>query len=262
MSGEIIVKNPGGEALIELSQGLINSRESALAKAKQVASITNADELKAATDALGEIKSLIKTVTAAHKDAKEPFLKITRRLDALKKDYAESLSGEEVRLSRLIGAHQEAERRKAEAARRAAEEEARRIAAVAAMKERNRLAEEKAHWDATGGTTGTLADDLQEIRQAAADQCTEAQMRAADAATLAGAGTTVRKVWEFECIDARALAAARPDLVVVTPNKAAIKSILKATNGAPIPGLRIWSETKASVKSAAKSLAEIDGNDY
>lgn len=262
MENNIIIKDTYGNATIQLSQGLINSRELTLAKAKAVSKIETAADLEAASVALGEIKALGKTITGAHKDAKEPFLKITRQLDGLKKDFLESLSGEEVRLSRLIGAHQEAERQKAEAARRAAEEEKRRILLEQQAKERERLAAEKAAYDETGTTTGTLAKDLQAIRQETAERVVEADQSAANSAMLAGAGTSVRKTWEFECIDVHMLAGARPDLVTISPNKAAIKAILRATNGAPIPGIRAWCDVKASIKSAPISLSEIDKNDY
>lgn len=259
---EIIIKDQFGNTDIQLSQGLINARELTLAKAKAVTAITNARELEAASAALGEIKALEKTITGAHKAAKDPFLKITRQLDGLKKDYLDSLSGEELRLSRMIGAHQEAERRKAEEARRAAEEEKRRILFEQQQKERERLAAEKHQWDETGTTTGTLSSDLKDIREETAERITEADMAAAQAATLAASGTMVRKVWDFECVDVHMLAGARPDLVTITPNKAAIKAILKATNGAPIPGIRSWCETKATIKSVAKSVNEIEECDY
>lgn len=259
---EIIIKDQFGNATIQLSQGLLNARELSLGKAKAVTAITNAQELEAASVALGEIKALGKTITGAHQAAKAPFLKITRQLDGIKKEFVESLSGEELRLSRMIGAHQEAERRKAEEARRAAEEEKRRILFEQQQKERERIAAEKHQWDETGTTSGTLSQDLGAIRDETAERIVEADMAAAQVATLAASGTSVRKVWDFECIDVHMLAGARPDLVTITPNKAAIKAILKATNGAPIPGIRSWSETKATVKSAPITPSQADTYDF
>lgn len=259
---EIIVKDQHGDTEIQLSQGLLNARDIALYKAKMVVEIKNASDLEAASIALGEIKSLGKTITGAHKDAKEPFLKITRQLDSIKKEFVESLSGEELRLSRMIGAHQEAERRKAEEARRAAEEEKRRILFEQQQKERDRLAAEKQQWDETGTTTGTLSQDLGAIRDETAERIVAADNQAAQVATLAASGTSVRKVWDFECVDVHMLAGARPDLVTITPNKAAIKAILKATNGAPIPGIRSWCETKATVKSAPITPSQADNYDF
>ena len=127
MDTKIIIKNAFDPATITLSAGLVNARDLALSAAKSCQKIETAADLNAATQALAELKSLEKTIASAHAEAKKPFLAVSRRLDALKKDYAESLADEQLRLSRMIGAHQEAERKKAEAARRAAEEERRRI---------------------------------------------------------------------------------------------------------------------------------------
>jgi len=49
-----------------------------------------------------------------------------------------------------------------------------------------------------------------------------------------------------EVIDIKALYAARPDLCVIEPNGAAIRA--QIPHNQTIPGLRVWSEAKASVK--------------
>jgi hypothetical protein len=49
---------------------------------------------------------------------------------------------------------------------------------------------------------------------------------------------------------------ARPDLCVVTPNNAAIRAIVKASNGAAIPGVRVWQKSAAIVRGAAAVKAE------
>lgn len=261
---EIIIKNMSDPAAIELSQGLLNARAAALTSAKLIEKIETAKDLEAASHALGELNALEKTITAAHKDAKEPFLKITKRLDALKREYAESLASEKTRLSRMIGAHQEAERRKLEEARKAAEEEKRRIEFEARERERERILQEKKAFEQGGAPTGTLSADLNAIREEAHEQTLDAELRAAQGLAVApsGSGVSVRKKWEFEVKDIRALYAARPELVKLEPNKAAIKAILAATNGAPIPGVESWAVTVAGVKAQAKSLVEIEDCDY
>lgn len=50
--------------------------------------------------------------------------------------------------------------------------------------------------------------------------------------------------YDYELQDVVALNAARPDLVEKTPRRRMILEVLKATNGAPIPGLRVVEKAK------------------
>lgn len=64
-------------------------------------------------------------------------------------------------------------------------------------------------------------------------------------------GTSTRVNYEFEVTSITQLYEANPLLVVMTPNKAAIKNALKMLDaGQHIPGLKHWKSAKASVKAA------------
>lgn len=252
-----IVTATDGSTVVSLTQPVLNARAQALAAASACTEISSRPQLDNAEKALSDLKSLSKTMEAEHRRAKEPFLKITRTLDSLKKEFLAPVETAAAKLSRMIGEHQLAERAKADAARRAAAEEQNRIASAAAEKQRERIAEESARYQATGSGSGTLSADLEKIRSdAAAEAAVVAAQSVADC-TLASPGTSVRTTWKFTVVNINELAAARPDLVVISPNKAAINAILKATKGAPIPGLEIRAETSAFVRSAPRSAAEI-----
>lgn len=236
-------------ATVTLLPGAENAKAAALQSAAAITEITTADDVQSVSVVLSEIKGLKKTMVDSHAAIKAPVLAISREIDGIKKEYLDGLEREEKRLSLLLGAHQENERRKAEAARKAAEAEERRIAQEAEERERQRIALE------TQGRTGTLLNDLDEIREDTANKVVAVRQQAVASADLAPAGTAVRKNWKFEVEDIHALYAANPELVNLTANKAAINAIIKT--GRKLPGLRIWSESIASVKAATVNPAQI-----
>ena len=234
---------------ISLLPSAQNAKAAALAAANAITTVTTAEDVAAVAKVMGEIKGLKKLMTDSHAEVKAPILTITRQIDETKKIYLAGLETEERRLSLLLGAHQDRERRKAEEARRAAELEAQRIAREAEDARRARIAEEQK------GRTGTLLPDLEKIQDEAAERIVETQQEAANAADLAPSGTILRKNWKFEVEDIHALYAAHPELVKLEPNKAAINAIIKS--GRKLPGLRIWSESVATVTAASADVAQI-----
>lgn len=240
-----------------ITQAALNAKAQAIAAADSCTAIASAEDLNTATAALAELTSIKKAVTAAHAEVKEPFLTFTRALDAAKKNYIAELDTAADRLSKLIGEHQLAERAKADAARRAAQSERNQILSQAAERQRERIAEETAVYNRTGAGTGTLSADLQHIQDEAAADAAATVAAATAHCNLAASGTTVRKTWKFRLVDAHALAQSHPELVIIGVNRAAVNAILKATDGAPIPGLEIWSEVSASVKASPKTATQL-----
>ena len=62
------------------------------------------------------------------------------------------------------------------------------------------------------------------------------------------ADTAVRVDVCFEVDDIVALYAARPELVTLEPNGAAIRAICKANPKLQLPGLRHWTEAKTNIR--------------
>lgn len=260
---QITVQNAGTEsAQIQLSQGLINARESALAEAALIGEINDAKDLEAAAHVLGELKSLEKTITKAHKEAKDPYLAITKQLDGLKREYVAAITPETTRLSRLVGDYQEIQRRKAEEAKRKAEEERRRIEAEQFAKEDAIRKEAVESIKATGDVQEGYREQLDAVRAEAKEQRAEVRNELAAAAVSKSAG--VRKQWKYEVTDIAELARVRPELVRMEPNASAIMALVRSTEGnLHLPGLRVWSEAVGTVRGvAAKSVAEIEQNDF
>ena len=234
---------------ISLAPAILTAREAALEASRSVREITDAESLAVLADAQSNLRGLRKLMDDEHKRVKAPLLDATRGLDTLKKDYLADIEVEERRLSLLLGAHQAAERRKAEEARRAAEAEAARIRAEAQAAEAARVAVEHQQ-----GRSGTLLQDVAAIRAESLQKEAEVIASAATKADIVTGGT-VRQSWKFEVTDIHALYAAQPNLVKLEPNRAAILAIVKT--GAKLPGVHAYAEVLGSVKPASLSAAQI-----
>lgn len=244
MSLEISVSGQINALQIELLPAAFEARRVALVKASAVpAEITGITDLDTAADALTTIKALTKAVEESRKDVKGPLLDAGRKIDQVAKDFVDELNTAASRLSTMVGAYQEAQRRKAE-----------RIKAEEAEKQQAAIMEMQAKQAALQGEGKLDAAAADALRAEAADKIAESQLAAMKAEGPKADGVVTRTNWKFDVTDIDALHAARPDLCVITPNNAAIRAVIK--NGKPIPGLRIWQEAAAVVRSAAKVNVE------
>jgi len=243
---QLTVAGPIEAPDIELTPASFEARRMALALAEGVTEIKSPEDAKLAAETYSTVKNLLRELESCRKAVKDPILEAGRKVDFIAKEFGKELEAHSKRLSLLVGAYQERERAKAEEARREAFRKEEAIKIELAENERKRiLAESK-------GRTGTMMEDIGELREQAIDKIAEVRVEAAQAADLQ-AGVSVRKNYKFEVESIEALFAARPDLCVIEPNNAAIRAIIKASNGKQIPGLRIWSETPAIVRSSAPS---------
>jgi hypothetical protein len=247
MTAEISVTGSLPRPEIELVPAAFEARRVALEKSGTIRAIASVTDLDAAAAALTHIKALTKAVETSRKDVKGPVLEVGRRIDAVAKDYMEPLESEGKRLSIMVGSYQEAARKKAEKER----EEAARVQAEA-IAEMNRKQTEAA---ALGDEEAADA-----ARAEAADKIAAAQLAVINAEGPKADGIVTRSTWKFEVADIRALFAARPELCIIEPNGAAIRAVIKASKGAAIPGLRIWQEAAAVVRSSGN--VKLDDYDY
>ena len=244
---QIVVEGSLPRPQIAIVPAALEARRVALAASGECKAIASAADLDAAGAALTAIKALTRSVEDSRKDVKAPVLDVGRRIDAVAKDYLAPLEAEGKRLSVLVGAFQEAARRKAERER----EEAARIQAEAVAEMARKQAEAMAAGDEAAADAA---------RAEAADKIAEAQLAAINAEGPKAEGIVTRTAWKFEVVDVDALFKARPELVLMEPNNAAIRAVIKASNGKPIPGLRIWQEAGAIVRGAA--APKIEDYDY
>jgi hypothetical protein len=223
---------------IQIVPAAFEARRVALERSGNCKAITDVVSLEEAANALTVVKSLARSVEDSRKDVKAPVLEVGRQIDAVAKDYLSPLEAEAARLSTLVGTYQEAQRRKAEKAR---EEEARKQAEAVAEMQRKQAA-------ALAEGDEAAADAA---RAEAADKIAESQLALEQAEGPKPTGIVTKTAWKFEVTDIAALYAARPELVVLSPNNAAIRAVVKASNGKPLPGVRCWQEAGAIVRGGA-----------
>lgn len=246
MDLEIVVSGPLPRPEIELAPAAYNARQVALDAANAITKITSVIELDEAGCALTLIKSLTKSVEDSRKVVKAPVLDVGKRIDGVAKDFSSPLEIEGARLSKIIGAYQEMQKRKAE-----------REMQEAAQAQADALAELRIKQ--TEAAMAGDAEAMDQARAVAADKIAEAQLSMINAQGARLDNITTRSSWKFEVTSINELFKACPDLCVIEPNNAAIRAIIKATEGRAIPGIRIWSEASAVVrKSNAISPTQYD----
>jgi hypothetical protein len=218
---DIIILEPHGDLQATANQSAIELIDEAISFAQSFDSVDDAFEAEGAADALRKLDEIIKAVSAAHSEAKRPFLEFGRSLDRLKKDLLEDVEINKRRISLELGKYQSAEREK----QRAAEAEAKRV-----------LVE------------STHTDD--------ADAIASAKAQAAELAKVAAPvkGIKAREVMRFEVLDGQTLVSAHPELFNVgnnipdteikPPLKGRIASALRAFGS--LKGVRAWKESKAT----------------
>lgn len=164
----LILVGPG--YTLKIPEGAEKRKTALILAAKAITEVTTPAQ---ADDASAEIKALAKIrneIERGRQDVKAPVIALGKEIDQIAKDFADSLSVEEKRLTSLVSDHA----MKVEQARRAAAEEARRIEAERIEKERKaeaeRLAEEKRREDE--------ARKLQEAAEAARKAAEEAAAKA------------------------------------------------------------------------------------
>lgn len=235
--------------------------------------VTDSDTQAEVTNAIRDIRRLLKEVEDGRKTVKAPVLDIGRKIDGAAEEFCQPLIVEEKRLTALLTTYQveqqriarEAEaKRQAELARQQEEERRKReeIERQAREAEIARLAAERAEREAK---TAEERAKAQEAARKAADEAAalaakkekEAEaarlqqaelLRAPSPAAPKAAGTAVSKPWVFDVTDIKALHAARPELVDLVVRRNDIITRIRQGER-EIPGLRIYQDTKVVVRT-------------
>lgn len=235
--------------------------------------VTDADTQAEVTNAVREIKRLLKEVEDGRKTVKAPVLDIGRKIDGAAEEFCQPLIVEEKRLTALLTTYQveqqrlarEAEaKRQAELARQQEEERKKReeIERQAREAEIARLAAERAEREAKTAEDRAKAQEasrkaMEEAAALAAQKEKEAEaarlqqaefLRAPSPAAPKAAGTAVSQPWVFEVLDIKALHAARPELVDLVVRRNDITTRIRQGER-DIPGLRIYQDTRVTVRT-------------
>jgi hypothetical protein len=220
---------------IDLAPSAIEQRDDLVITASTLSTIEDSMDADAAASILRDIVAQIKACESSRTEINGPVLDLTRKINATAKSFVAPLEGEKDRLSRLLGAYQQAERDKAAEAMRKAQEEARRVA----YEEAQKLAKVEA-------ANGLDSAETKAATEAAAEKVAEARVAVAQVAPMQPKGTAVKRTWKFEVTDIKALAVAHPELVVVSANTAAINAVIKHNQN--IPGLRCWEDIQTIIR--------------
>lgn len=260
------------------------AKADAIGLAKSITVVTSIAQQQDAISAASLMKGLLRDVEKARVSVKEPVLDAGRKIDAAAKAFATELDTEVKRVERLAADFQKEEDRKAaairaeeerrqqaqreaeEAERRREQEALARIAAEAEKERRAALAKiQAAKDDAAREAAQIEADRLAEQRaeevrinqlacQEAAEKRLEAEReRAMQLQAVVQAkpqGAVVKRTLDYELRDVRALYAARPDLVELTPKRSLILAAIAIPNAPAIPGLYVFEQTKVQSKAS------------
>jgi hypothetical protein len=235
-------------------------KEQALAGVALIGKISSMEENQAAVVAVAEVTKLRKLITASHKQAKEPFLRVCQALDRTRNEFDKELAEEEMRVNRICGDYQQEELEKVREKERERQRELGRI-------ERERKAEEertRREAEELAAKTKSSAKKAEILKQAEA-KIEEQQQLSVQAAEAVGpqaelaktAGQSVKPVWTFEVTDIWKLVRARPDLVNITPATARINETI-ALGTREIAGLKIFEQVKTHVRPGSLGQKWID----
>ena len=241
MSDALLITPSLGSAIVTSADEARIERDELLHQAALVVSVADRIDADDATTVLRGLKAFETSIEQARTQAKAPVLEIGRKIDALSKELVEKVKAETGRISRVLGAYELEEKRKAEAARYAAEHEASRIAEDARKKAQ----------EARAAAPDALAADraADAVEGKAIEQIVALKQTAAASTPTRQSGTQVREDVVFEVTSLTELYQSHPELVVLEPNGSAIRAILRANPNIQIPGLRHWREAKLNVRA-------------
>ena len=238
MSDLLITPNIGG-AIVTAADAAKARRDELLTLAGTVTTITDRLDADDATNTLRQLTEFSKSIEEQRKAAKAPVLELAGRIDTLAKEITSTVTTEATRIGRVLGEFEAAERKKADEERLKAQAEAARI-----TEETRKKAIEASKAAPNQLAAARAVDD---VMARGAAQVSEVKQQAAAIVPPKATGSKLRGTVRFEVDDIKAVYAAYPELVVLEPNGAAIRAIIKTNPNLQVPGLRHWVEQKLSV---------------
>jgi hypothetical protein len=212
-------------------------RDELVFAAAAVKAVTDPTTAEQAGNALKNLKAFSRDIDDKRTEVKRPIIALGKAIESLAAELTEAVEAEAKRISRLLGDYQLEVQRK----QREAEEEARK-------KEQAILEEQQRKAQAAIDSGRNVEGKLEKIEAQTFEKV--ALVRAEAAAPVAPkiAGVATRQEVKFEVTDLAELYKARPELVKLEANTAAIKAVLKANPKLQLPGLRHWTEAATIVR--------------
>ena len=238
MSQDYILIHGLAPTTITASQEAQYKRDLLIDAAERIGAVTTKLQADEATSVLKDIKGFTRLIEGSRKEVSEPILALTRDINAMAKGLITELEAHAGRISQQIGAWQAEEQRKLATAERKAREEENRLLQEANEAQARLAASRK------GEAAKETAAAAIEEKTITAIQQVRAETALAAAPKIAG--LAAKRDLEVTVDDIRALYAARPELVTLTPNMQLIKGCIKA--GQQLPGVTSREVTKAIVR--------------
>lgn len=246
-----------------------------------IGAVTDESTNAGAVEALKSLSKVIKAVESARKSVKEPFLEMGRRIDATAKAFVEDLAAEQSRISkesadwqteqtRRMREIEEARAKEAARIERERQEELRKIdeariaaehAAQLKAQEEARAARNEQERIAAEARAKVESERIAKEADAAAkraEELTKQQVESLPPPALPtkAEGQIVREEWNFEVTDIWLLVRMHPGFVRVEVNRQEIKEAI-ARGARSIQGLRIYHETKVSVRTGKEKAIDV-----
>jgi ribosomal protein S13 len=229
--------------VFSIADDAISLQKKIVGNLSAVQGITSADELDWATRAGVAGRSFIKQLDERRKQVTKPFRDFASTANTIADKLAAPVQAEMDRVAQHIALFRQQEDARVALAEAARQAEIKKLSEAAI--EANKTLQ------AAVADMATPAELEAAINAEKAANARNAELRNAIVTTppevSRSAGSTVRKVVKTAVTDIHALYKARPDLVRLEPNAAAIRATV--FEGMVIPGLRIWSELDAGFRA-------------
>lgn len=241
MSENIILLEGWKAPAIAMSPEVMGSQVELLTKTESIFEIGTPEDQKKAVEIVREVKAVTKSVEAARKEVKSPFLDLGKQIDKAADDFSSPLLEEAKRIEKLLFDFQKKIDDEARRLREEAERKQREEAAKIEQERRAALAKAKTEDDRIRAEQNAI-----EKERIAAVQSLQAQVSAPVAAKPTGLAK--KRTPHFEVIDKFELLKARPDLVTLEVKIRELNSeILGGMK--ECPGLKVWIEESTTVRS-------------
>lgn len=222
---------------VEVQETAIAMRKAAVEWAEVITEVSSPAHLEAAVDAQKDLAAIAKLVETNREQVKAPVLDLGRKIDATAKAFIAPVEVHRVRLNTLVTDYRsEVRKRELEEERKRAEEQHRANLERQRQEAEQRRREEDARKANLPPPAPVVAPPPVVVVEVVPPPAPKP------------AGLIEKDEWDFEVLDVRALAAARPDLVTITERRADILRAIRKDNVRDLPGVRIFSQLKTEVR--------------
>jgi hypothetical protein len=225
----------------------LQKRDALLETSYTITAVTTAGEQTVAVEIGQKFRTWIKDVEAARVEVKAPFKERAELVDSLAKEAVAPIKAALTRVSALVSCFQQQEADRVRLAEEVRQKEIARLECERVKREEDLRAKQETMVSEKDLEEAIVAEQAAKKAEADAYARIAAPMPAAQKVT----GAATRKEMCYEVTDVHALYHARPELVRLEANAAAIRATVVA--GMTIPGMRIWEETRTVISTRKPS---------